>query len=265
MATLNSGVGCTAVVIGGGRIGTALAESSLARGLRVPLVTRSAGWQALDEPAGVPVAVCVRNDDLSSVIARVPQQRRADLVFLQNGMMRPWLEQQGLSDASRGLLFFAVAQRGSPPVAGGSSPMVGRHAPAMAVWLQTLQLPAATVTQTGFAAVEVEKILWNCLFGLLCQVHGCAVGTVVEQHRQQVADLAAELLPLAGQACGADLELDPLVERLCAYSLAIGDYRGAVKEWTWRNGWFVQEAARRGVACPLHWQLTEGLGRPTVS
>ncbi len=265
MAPLDPEMRCTAVVIGGGRVGTALARLSQARGLRVPLVGRQEGWQALDGPAGVPVAVCVRNDDLSAVLQRVPRLRLPDLVFLQNGMLRPWLQEHGLAGASRGLLFFAVAQRGGPAVPGGVSPMVGHHAQAMAAWLQQIDLPAAAVSPKEFAAVEVEKLLWNSAFGLLCQVHGCDVGTVVGHYRQQLHDLAAEMLALAGPVCGAELPLEPLVQRLCAYSLAIADYRGAVKEWTWRNGWFVQEAARRGLACPLHSELTKRLDRPTVS
>lgn len=258
-------LGCTAVVIGGGRIGTALVDQSRLRGLQVPLVGRLDGWQVLDEPAGVPIAVCVRNDDLSAVLERVPPHRRADLVFLQNGMLRPWLSDHDLAKASRGLLFFAVAQRGAPAIPGGVSPMVGPHALAMANWLQQLDLPAAAVTPEEFAAVEVEKLLWNSAFGLLCEVHSCNVGTVVQQYRPQLHDLAAEMLNLAGPACGADLALEPLVDRLCAYSLAIADYRGAVKEWQWRNGWFVQEAARRGLRSPVHEELTKRLSRPTVS
>ena len=81
------------------------------------------------------------------------------------------------------------------------------------------------------------------------------------QSRAQLSDLCAELLVLAGPACGAELQLAPLVDRLCQYSLAIADYRGAVKEWPWRNGWFVAEAQVRGVACPLHTQVLQRLGR----
>lgn len=258
-------LGCTAVVIGGGRIGTALVQQSQAHGLNVPLVRREDGWQALDEPPGPPIAVCVRNDDLSAVLQRVPAHRRADLVFLQNGMLRPWLSDHGLEKASRGLLFFAVAQRGGPAIPGGVSPMAGARAQAMASWFRQIDLPAAAVSPEEFAAVEVEKLLWNSAFGLLCEVYRCDVGTVVHQHRQQLWDLAAEMLQLAGPACGADLALEPLVERLCAYSLAIADYRGAVKEWPWRNGWFVQEAARRGLRSPVHEELTKRLRRPTVN
>jgi hypothetical protein len=46
-----------------------------------------------------------------------------------------------------------------------------------------------------------------------------------------------------------------------AYSRTIPSWRGAVKEWPWRNGWFVAEASRRGVPTPLHtvWLARVGL------
>ncbi len=250
-----------ALVIGGGRIGTALVQQSKLRGLHVPLLTRQDGWQALDAAAGPPIAVCVRNDDLDAVVQRVPAHRRADLVFLQNGMIRPWLAGQGLDNSTRGLLFFAVGQRGDAPLPGGMSPLTGPQAQAMAQWLTQLDLPASAVTPGEFAAIEVEKLLWNCAFGLMCQAYGCSVGQVVLHYREQLSDLSAELLALAGPACGAELELQPLVERLCQYSLAIGDYRGAVKEWPWRNGWFVQQALATGATCPVHTGLLQRIGR----
>lgn len=249
-----------ALVIGAGRIGTALAEQSRQRGLQVPLLTRHDGWQALQAVAGTPIVVCVRNDDLSAVVARVPPHRRGDLVFVQNGMLRPWLAAHGFDNPTRGLLFFAVAQRGDAPAPGASSPLCGPHAPAVAQWLRALDLPAEAVTPAAFAAVEVEKLLWNCAFGLLCQAHACTVGQVVQQHRAELAALCAELLALAAPVCGAELELGALVERLCSYSLAIGDYRGAVKELPWRNGWFVAQARQLGVACPLHTALLQQAG-----
>lgn len=249
------------VVIGGGRIGTALVQQSQARGVAVALVTRDAGWQALDAAAGTPIALCVRNDDLDAVLARLPPHRRGDLAFLQNGMLRPWLAAQGFDNPTRGLLFFAVGRRGDPPAPGGTSPFVGPHAAALARWLGDLGLAAEAVDAPAFAAIEVEKLLWNCAFGLMCQAHGCSVGAVVRDHGAQLRALCAELLQLAAPACGVDLAFAPLFERLCAYSLAIADYRGAVKEWPWRNGWFVAEAAARQRDCPEHARLLQRIGR----
>lgn len=41
--------------------------------------------------------VCTRNDDLEDVISRTPPARREDLVFLQNGVLGPFLDKHGLA------------------------------------------------------------------------------------------------------------------------------------------------------------------------
>ncbi len=48
-------------------------------------------------PAG-PIVVCTRNDDLQAIVEATPAARREDLVFIQNGMLQPWLDAQGLGD-----------------------------------------------------------------------------------------------------------------------------------------------------------------------
>ena len=42
----------------------------------------------------------------------------ADLVFFQNGMLEPWLQSKGLSDADQVLAYFAVSKLGEPPIDG---------------------------------------------------------------------------------------------------------------------------------------------------
>lgn len=43
-----------------------------------------------------PIYICTRNDDLDAIIEKTPMNRREDLVFLQNGMLSPYLEKKGL-------------------------------------------------------------------------------------------------------------------------------------------------------------------------
>ena len=97
-------------------------------------------------------------------------------------------------------------------------------------------------TKSLFLIEMLEKLLWNCVFGLLCQVHNVTVGNVVVQHRLQVESLSLELLLVACTELRFDVpsmqDQRALVERLCNYSLSIPAYQGAVKEWEWRNGWF---------------------------
>jgi ketopantoate reductase len=246
-------------VIGAGRIGTALVDRD---NRRFALIDRERGWERLDAPAGAPILVAVRNDDLDAVLARVPAHRRADLVFIQNGMIRPWLATRDLAGATRGLLFMAVPQRGAAIEPGGASPFFGPHAATIVDAFTAAELPAELVDADRFAAIELEKLLWNTCFGLLCDAFECTVGVVVAEHFAELRALVAELVAVGAPALGVRLELEPLVERLAAYSRSIADYRGAVKEWRWRNGWFVELAQQRGVELPVHARLLE-LAKPS--
>ena len=61
----------------------------------------------------------------------------ADLVFIQNGMLQPWLDKNGLSECTQALVYFAVAKLGEEPVDGktttnpeGLTAVQGPHAQA---------------------------------------------------------------------------------------------------------------------------------------
>ena len=100
------------VIVGGGRIGEMLWEANgkkdvLLRSREDPL------------PAGSgPIYVATRNNDLEAIIEKTPAERREDLVFLQNGMLSPYLENKGLLMNTQGLIYFAVAKKGEKPIDG---------------------------------------------------------------------------------------------------------------------------------------------------
>lgn len=210
--------------------------------------------------------VCTRNDALADVLRSIPAERHADMVLVQNGMLRDFVRDHALPPLTRGLLFFAVASRGGPAEPGGVSPFCGRHAALIAAWLQAIGLPAAAVDAGSFAALEVEKLLWNCIFGLLSQALQLPVGQVVAAQRDAVTALVHELLPVALRAAPEAVPAlashtgeQALIERLCGYSLAISDYRGAVKEWPWRNGWFATAAGPGALPVHAHWLAQAGI------
>ena len=248
-------------ILGAGRIGGALATLCGEVDLPCDLITRQQG-QVLASEAGNPVLIAVRNDDLDPVLERVPRARRADLVLIQNGMLRPWLRERGLDQVTRGLLFFAVGRRGDRPQPGAPSPFTGPHAETMVTWMTRLGLPAEVVDPPTFAAIELEKLIWNCAFGLLCQVHAADVGVIVDEHTGELLALVTEMAAIGARTLGVELPVLPLVERLSAYSRSIAAYRGAVKEWPWRNGWFVRCAAEQGIAMPTHRALLDRAGLP---
>lgn len=245
-------------IVGAGRVGGALAARSPTP---VDLVTRHAGDDALQGPAGRPIVVATGADDLEAVLARIPARRRPDLVFVQNGMLDPWLAERGLAGNGRALLYIAVPRRGAAIEPGGTSVFTGPHADALAAWFAAMALPAVVVSRADFSAAMLEKLIWNAAFGLLCERFACPVGQVLDDHPDVFTALVRELAAVGRAALAVDLEPAPLGARLAAYSRAIPTYRGAVKDWPWRNGWFVVAAAARGVPTPTHDALLRAIGR----
>lgn len=249
-------------IVGAGRIGGALSTAAAERHLPTTVVRRDAGWDTLPDTTG-PILVTVRNDDLDTVVAGIPQARRDDLVFIQNGMLRAWQARVGLSHATRGLLFFAVPTAGAAIEIGGTSPFCGAHATAMVDFMTAVGVPAEVLDAAAFARVELEKLVWNAAFGLLCERFEASVGTVVDAHADTTNALLGELLAVGARELELDLDppaRDRMIERLITYSRSIAGYRGAVKEWPWRNGWFVEAAAGTGIATPCHDALLAATG-----
>jgi len=249
------------IVIGAGRVGTALQARSTGIGVACSLVSRDAGWEALETPQGDPIIVAVRNDDLLDVVAKIPRNRRSDLVFIQNGAVREHLRDNALQRSTRGLIYFAVSKRGDPISPGGTSWFSGTHGLAMARWFGAMGLAAESVDWGRFSFYELQKMCWIAAFGPLCDRHQIAVGAVVDDHRVELEALVEEFAAIGRAALGVDVPLPYLVESLCAYSKTIPDYRASTKEWRWRNGWFVDTAIRRGLPIPVQRELLAAIGR----
>ena len=107
--------GVQTAVIGSGRVGTALKklDDSL---VRRPCLRRSPMTMPLCKlhaptcvqvvlkrgdaipPGSGPLIIATRNDALAGIAEATPAERRGDLVFIQNGMLQPWLDSHGLGD-----------------------------------------------------------------------------------------------------------------------------------------------------------------------
>lgn len=241
-------------LIGAGRIGTALKYRADLAQIGVNLVTRTEGWDVLADSEG-PILVAVRNASLADVVARTPEARRDDLVFLQNGALRQRLADLDLPDADRGLIYFLVASVGGPIVGTHRSVFTGRHAEAVVDWFNELGLAAAAVDRTGFAVFEWEKHVWIAAHGVLCPALSATVGEVGTTHRATLLDLVTEWAPIGLGAWGVSTDPEDLVDHLALYSAEIPDYRPSLKAFDDRNGWFVDRAAELGLSTErhLHW------------
>ena len=93
----------------------------------------------------------------------------------------------------------------------------------------------------------IEKLIWSCTFMLVGVIHGGkSVGETEAEHSDQVRLIIEELLAAAEKQL--DLTMRPgALARLRAYARSIAHYPTAIKEFSWRNGWF-QEISRMAVA-----------------
>jgi len=252
------------VIVGRGRIGSLLYE----------LGGRSGVLVGRDDPIPAdvegPIYVCTRNDALASIIDKTPASRREDLVFLQNGMLEPFLQSYALQDNTMGLIYFAVAKLGEPPIDGktdvnpeGLTAVNGKWANDFAALLRNGQLSCKVLEKAVFRASMYEKLIWIAAFMLVGTKYGVTVGEVEQSHRQEVTELIGEL-KRASEGLGITFQ-DGMVERLCSYTRSVSHFPTAVKEFEWRNGFFwdlSKQAMDGGRAdpCPIHTRLLQQVG-----
>lgn len=245
-----------------GRIGDLLVGLAAAQGWQVFPVSRTRDTVGLERTGRrAPIVVCTRNDDLEGLVDRVHPERTRDLVFVQNGMVQPWLAEHGLAGSTQGVLYVAVPKVGDTPVGGGTSVFTGPWAEELAGLLAGGGISAEAVGPEAYAREVAVKLAWICTFGLLGEATGARVGQVATVHSDDVRALCEELQPLLAREPGLDLDATALSERLLAYGRSIPHFPSRLKEWRWRNGWVVSAAAAHGLALPLHTAWLERAGR----
>jgi hypothetical protein len=147
------------VIIGGGRIG-----SLLAQGGESTLLGRD---DSIDADGTGPILIATRNDALDGIVDACPENRRKDLVFLQNGYLDDFLASKGLLESTQALLYLSVASMGVEPVDGvtsvnpeGLTAATGEHAQAFADRLAALNLKCKVVTPKEYRPAMFEKLMY---------------------------------------------------------------------------------------------------------
>lgn len=242
------------VIVGRGRIGTMTASFAAQAHVPCTLLGRDDDPEpVMQRHPGRPILVATRNDAVEGLLADVHPDNLADLVFVQNGMIRPVLEAHGVLGATQGVLTVAVPRIGATPEPGGESVFWGPWATEIAWLLSQGGVPARAVPELDVYLREVGvKLAWICIFGLLGSATGLTVGEVARRHRGDVVDLCAELAPVLNLSLDTTLPVTPLAERILEYSHAIPSFRATLKEWPWRNGWLIDAAAQLGLGLPRH-------------
>jgi hypothetical protein len=147
-----------AEIIGAGRIGGLLAEP----GACVVLGRED----SIDAEGQGPILITTRNDALEGIVEKCPENRRKDLVFMQNGYLDKFLESKGLLDNTQVLLYLAVTAKGVAPIDGvttvnpeGLTAATGEHAQAFADRLAPMDLKCRVVSPSEYRPAMFEKVM----------------------------------------------------------------------------------------------------------
>lgn len=147
-----------AEIIGAGRIGSLLAEA--------PGSTVLGREDSIDPNKSGPILIATRNDALDGIVDNCPENRKKDLVFMQNGYLDDFLASKGLLDNTQALLYFSRASMDAPAVDGitsenpeGLTAATGMHAQAFADRLAALGLRCKIVTQAEYRPAMFEKLM----------------------------------------------------------------------------------------------------------
>lgn len=234
---------CQSTIVGSGRLGKFLREQGdgtdlvLVRGQRIP------------EDAPGPVYLCTRNKDLEQIVLDCPDSKRDDLVFIQNGMLEPFLRKFGLSNNTKANIYFAVSRIGADPVDGktelnpeGLTSVCGKWEGAFQQRLHKVGLSCKILKERDFRRGQLEKLIWICAFNLIGAVHGgITMGEVAQKHENEVGDMIRELATMIRFSLTVGMMAD-IEERLLAYARSVKDFPTALKEFEWRNGFFYEHS-----------------------
>ena len=224
-------------IIGGGRIGETLAKAGdciiLGRGDKI------------DPEASGPILIATRNDALDGIVDGCPENRRKDLVFMQNGYLDEFLESKGLLANTQVLLYLSVTAKGADAVDGvtsvnpeGLTAATGLHAQAFADRLAALDLKCNVVSSKDYRPAMFEKLMWISTYMLVGTAKNCkSVGEAGSQHGELVEKIITELVAAVSAKEGITFTAGTMA-RLAAYTDVVADFPCGVKEFEWRNKYF---------------------------
>jgi hypothetical protein len=226
-----------AAIIGSGRIGGTLAKAG-----DCVVLGRD---DTIDPDGEGPILVATRNDALDGIVDKCPENRRKDLVFMQNGYLDEFLESKGLMDNTQVLLYLSVTALGAEAVDGvtsvnpeGLTAATGVHAQAFADRLTTLSLKCNVVSPEDYRPAMFEKLMWISTYMLVGAAKGCkSVGEAGSEHGDLVEKIVNELVAAVSEKEGISFP-EGTMARLAAYTDVVAGFPCGVKEFEWRNKYF---------------------------
>ena len=238
------------VIVGGGRIGTMLLDFGKRRGFDDILIKRGDPIPA-DHPG--PIYVCTQTEDCEAVIAACPEEKKDDLVFLQDGMLEPIFQRNGLYGPTQAALWMSCMRVGGKPVDGvtsdapdGLTTVSGKWAGAFAMRMNTGDLSCHVKMERDGRRSVLEKLVFTTAYNLVGACYGgITVGEVASKHPSEVDAMCRELASFIRYTLSVSL-FSGLDERLAAYAQKMEFIPTSIKDFEYRNGYFYKYTKMAG-------------------
>ena len=243
-------------VIGMGEVGTRLATGLRDAGVETGSVTRSRGWTAaLDDVDGL-FLVCVREESLEEVLARLRGVDGRRIVLVQNGWIRPQL--RTLQEATRGLIWFT--SKGDFFEVLRPSPFAGPWAGALSRALVAGGVAAEEVDAATCDRLDAEKMGFNCVVGLPLAVHGLTFGEYLSTLEHEAREVFIEAVTVCSHALNTDTDEDLWAGFVRSAAPLSWVKTSKAKALDFRNGAVVSLAAQLGLEAPVNAALLRAHG-----
>jgi hypothetical protein len=243
-------------IVGAGEVGRRLGRALRATGSKVIDVTRHEGWEdAREDPIGIRL-LCVREEDLSTVLDRLTRVPERLIVCVQNGWIRPLVSHT--TEVTRGLIWFT--SKGDFFEVLRESPFHGPCAAELVARLTAAGIPAGSVDEGLFAALEADKMGFNCVVGLPLAVHGATLERYLTDHYDEARALFEESVSTCAHELGTPAA-PGWWRKFCISARPLGWVRAtAAKALEFRNGAVARLAEQHGIAVPVTERLLREAG-----
>lgn len=238
------------VIVGPGKIGSMLLDFGKRKGFEDVVVKRG---DKIPEDHPGPVYVCTQAADLEAVIAACPENKKDDLVFMQDGMLEPLFQRNGLYGPTQAALYLAILRVGGRPLDGttsdapeGLTTVTGKWAEAFAMRMKTGELSCHVRPDRDARRAVMEKAVFTTAYQLVGACYGgLNVGEVAKHHQNDVDAICRELASFIRYTFSVSL-FSGLDERLNVYAQKMEFLPCTITEFEFRNGFFYKYSKMAG-------------------
>jgi ketopantoate reductase len=202
----------TIAVVGMGQLGGLLSAGLAMQGHTIVPFLRGDSVASLVDHAPRVVLVAVGERDLASVLDAIPASLRDRVVLLQNELLPPDWEREGIVDPTV-LVVWAEKKAGRAPRVIRPTPIAGPHAERFVAALARVDVPAEILDDrdalTHALVVKNVYILVTNLAGLR---HGIrTTGALADAHGELVRSIASEVLDVEEARLGAKVDRERVI------------------------------------------------------